>query len=501
MPYANTSADEASTGRLAPGASSLEIGRAEAHALARQAWRMGKRAVQLRRFRGFWRRDQERLRSTSPEKLRADQVEKLRRLATFAAAKIPYYRDLFRAAAVRPDRMTRDDLRRLPLLTRDVIRANFPDRLVHPGRRFRPWMLGRTSGSTSESLSFIRPDDRFRRSLYYSVLLRTGGRTDVQVFVLSTPICTPNTCSLTPQDDGHRRLARRLHRLEPIRHFGGMVGLPASAANILTAPDSLFDEIRRQLEDAGPSILVADPVYLGAFARSLKARGLAAPRLGAIISTYELLTPTVKGLLDEVFGAPIAEQYGSSEINDIADMCEAGHLHVRMDEVIVETLRDGRPALPGELARVVVTDLRNFNMPFIRYDIGDVVRVAEEEPCPCGRRSQRLGAVEGRASDHLDVGGRVVTPREIDALFLGVEGLAAYEWRHTGARRFRIALMPDRGSALDLERASAEVEARAVRLLGDVRLRFSAVEEVRPRASNKFRFVHGGGGAEAVRAG
>ncbi|MEO1086579.1 MAG: hypothetical protein AAFY88_20285, partial [Acidobacteriota bacterium] len=297
----------------------------------------------------------------------------------------------------------------------------------------------------------------------------------------------------------HRRLARRLHRLEPIRHFGGMVGLPSSAANILTAPDSLFDEIRRQLDDGGPSILVADPVYLGAFARSLKERGVAAPRLDAIISTYELLTPTVKGLLDDVFGAPIAEQYGSSEINDIADMCEAGHLHVRMDEVLVETLRDGRPAAPGELARVVVTDLRNFNMPFIRYDIGDVVRV-EDGPCPCGRRSQRLGTVEGRASDHLEVDGRVVTPREIDALFLGVEGMTAYEWRHTGARRFRVALMPTRGASFDLKAAVAEVEARAAELLGDVRLRFSEVEEVRPRPSNKFRFVHSRGDVETVRA-
>ncbi|MEM1182223.1 MAG: hypothetical protein AAGM22_27995 [Acidobacteriota bacterium] len=498
MPHANTSTESAPTDRRASSSVSFERGRAETHALAKQAWRMGKRAVQLRRFRHFWLRDQERIRTQSADQIRAEQGTRLRRMVRFAGETIPYYRKLFKEAGVDPVRFRADDLTAIPPLTRDLIRQNFPDQLVHPGRRFRSWMLGRTSGSTSESLSFVRPDDRFRRSLYYSVLLRTGGRTDAQVFVLSTPICTPNTCSLTPQDDGHRQLARRLHRVPSIRHYGGMIGLPSSAANILTAPDALFEEIRRQLEDGAPSIVVADPVYLGAFARFLRARGLPAPRLDAIISTYELLTPTVRRLLEAVFQAPIVEQYGSSEINDIADMCEEGELHVRTDEVFVEVLRDGRPASPGELGRVVVTDLRNFNMPLIRYDIGDVVRVPGG-PCRCDRNSPLLGQVEGRASDMLEIGGQIITPRQIDSLFLGLPELAAYEWKQTGARRCRVSLMPLRGETVDVESLGADLERRASELMGDVRLRISAADEIRPRPSNKFRFVHARPDAESVR--
>ncbi|MEM8932990.1 MAG: hypothetical protein AAGE94_17525 [Acidobacteriota bacterium] len=463
--------------------SALAIGREEAVALARQAWRMSKRAVQLRRFGQLWRRDQERLRRTSAETLRDEQWRRLRSIVGYARKHIPYYRETL--AAVDPATLrTADDLARLPILTKDTVRRNFPDRLVAPDRKFASWMLGRTSGSTSESLSFVRPDDRFRRSLYYSVLLRTGGITDAQIFVLSTPICTPNTCSLTP-DDEHRALARRLHRVPPIRHFGGMIGLPSTAENILTAPDALFEDIQGQLLDGGPAILIADPVYLGAYARWLRRGDRVIPTIRAVISTYELLTPSVADLLRETFGCPLHTQYGSSEINDIADECEAGRLHVRMDEVLVEAIRDGRPARPGELARAVITDLRNRNMPFLRYDLGDVITL-DDTPCPCGRQSQTLGAVHGRASDLIDLGDRLLTPLQADAIFRRTPDLVAYRLVQTGTTRFRIELMPEPGRTVDTE----PIAARAREHLGDdARLRFRTVEEIRPEVSNKYRFV------------
>lgn len=470
-------------------ARALEIGRDECIALAKQAWRMGKRAAQLRHFGELWRRDQERLRSTSRDELRAEQWNRLREILAFAREHIPHYRDAL--AEVDPASVRGpEDLARLPILEKSTVRRNFPDRLVDPRKTFPSWMLGRTSGSTSESLSFIRPGHRFRRSLYYSVLLRTRGRTDAQVFVLSTPICTPNTCSLTPSDE-HRSLARRLHRVAPIRHFGGMIGLPSTAENILAAPDALFEEIRYQLEDGGPSIMVADPVYLGAFARWLRRRGLPAPEIRAIVSTYELLVPSNAEILREVFACPLHTQYGSSEINDIADECEEGRLHVRMDEVLVEAIREGRPARPGELARAVVTDLRNRNMPFLRYDLGDVITL-DDSPCPCGRKSETIGAVHGRATDLLVLEDRLLTPLQADAIFRPTPSrLTAYELAQTGADRFRIALMPEPGHSIDLEREEPAIRERAREILGPgARITFRTVAEIRPEASNKFRFVH-----------
>ncbi|MEM6793488.1 MAG: hypothetical protein AAF725_05870 [Acidobacteriota bacterium] len=482
----------------------LDAGRQEAHALARQAWRMGKRGVQLRRFQSFWRRRHERLRAASEDELLEEQSAALRGIVRFAARAIPHYRDLFRSAGLDPESV-RDarDLRRLPILTRADIRAGFPDRLVHPGKSFRPYMLGRTSGSSSESMSFIRPPDRFRRSLYYSVLWRCGGSTRAQVYVLSTPICTPNTCSLdaaAAESRARRSLARVLHGVAPVRHLGGMIGLPSTSSNVLTAGEELFGPIRRQLlEGAEPPVLIADPVYLAAFVRHLRRTGQTPPPLRAVICTYELLTPSTRDLLASAFNCPIRTQYGSSEINDIADECEEGSLHVRMDEVVVEVLRGGRPAAPGELGRVVVTDLRNTNMPLLRYDIGDVAR-AGEGPCPCGRAGQILGAIEGRAGDVFEAEGREITPLAVDSLFRGLPGWSAYRVVQAASRRrYRLSVMAAEESAFDgLRRA---LEPRARRLFGEkARVRVERVREIEPEASNKFRFSYSRLGRAALPA-
>jgi phenylacetate-CoA ligase len=72
--------------------------------------------------------------------------------------------------------------------------------------------------------------------------------------------------------------------------------------------------------------------------------------------------------------------------------------------------RDGvRAARPGELGMVVVTDLHNRAMPFIRYANGDLAVAGPERRCPCGRALPRLASVEGRVTETLlDAGGRRV---------------------------------------------------------------------------------------------
>ena len=144
------------------------------------------------------------------------------------------------------------------------------------------------------------------------------------------------------------------------------------------------------------------------------------------------------------------------------------------------------PARPGELARAVITDLRNRNMPFVRYDLGDVITL-DDTPCPCGRQSQTLEAVHGRAADLVQLAdGRLLTPLAADAIFRGTPNLIAYRLTQTGATRFKIDLMPEPGRTVD----PAPIEQRAHDLLGDdARIQIQEVEEVRPEASNKYRFV------------
>ena len=454
----------------------------ELKGLGRLAWRLGKRAWKLRDMKDYWDREERNRRQWGLPTLRARQVARLRRLIHYATEHIPFYRERFGRLGIRArDIRTLADLRHLPLLSKSDIRAGFPSSIVLPGRSFPVHMLGQTSGSTDEALCFVRPDERFHRSLYYAVLSRALGRTNERVFLLTTPAHTPGKGTGRQQP----MLASKLGTLRPIRHLGGMEGLPVFAGNILAAPDEYFAELRETLAEAEPATLIANPVHLAALARYLRRTEARPPRLSSMITTYELLTDSTRRLVESVFDCVVSTQYGCSEINDIAVECEHGRLHVRMDQVIVEVVTDGRPTLPGELGRVVVTDLGNTNMPFIRYDLGDIAS-ATSRPCACGRQGDCLEAIHGRADDLLYLAGRWITPLDIDRAFGFNPDLAAYQWLQRSPKKIDILLQPDRGAELD----PARYRTAARRLLGPgMIVKCRLVDEIRPRASNKFRVL------------
>jgi phenylacetate-CoA ligase len=93
-----------------------------------------------------------------------------------------------------------------------------------------------------------------------------------------------------------------------------------------------------------------------------------------------------------------------------------------MENLVVELIvREGggeRPALPGELGEVVVTDLHNYGAPFIRYVNGDLAVALPPTRCACGRALSRLQRVEGRETDTLrDAEGRPVGGMFFSVLF------------------------------------------------------------------------------------
>ena len=70
-----------------------------------------------------------------------------------------------------------------------------------------------------------------------------------------------------------------------------------------------------------------------------------------------------------------------------------------MENNFVEIIRDGSPVKPGEVGDIIVTNLNNLGMPFIRYSIGDAGTWYTGEKCPCGRSLSMLKMIEGRLVD------------------------------------------------------------------------------------------------------
>lgn len=310
----------------------------------------------------------------------AQQHRRLRTLARHAGARSPWFRERLRQAGLTPDDLaTPEGLRRLPVLRRrDVQQAG--ERLycdVVPANH-RPLNETRTSGSTGEPV----------------VVRRTA------VSNLFWMAMTLRDHLWHRRDFGARLASVRANLAKPVRQpgWGPPVGLlyrtgPAEAMPITTDIAAQAAWLRR----FDPAYLLIYPSNLSALVRHCAANGIRLPGLRQIRTIGETLLPDLRETTRKVLGVGIADVYSSQEIGYIALQCpESECYHVMAEAVLVEVLDDdGRPCGPGEVGRVVVTDLRNFATPLVRYDIGDMAETAAE-PCACGRGLPGLRRILGR---------------------------------------------------------------------------------------------------------
>jgi len=156
--------------------------------------------------------------------------------------------------------------------------------------------------------------------------------------------------------------------------------------------------------------------------------------------------------------------------------------------LLVEIVKGDRPAKPGEMGSILVTDLLNHAMPLIRYRIGDV-GAWEEGTCPCGRALPRLRSVQGRVTDFL-VGsdGRLVSGVFLATYVVAHRpslGQVQIHQDRAGEVLYRIRPGHDFAAMDDL----AYLENTSRQYLGDgVTVRWELVEELPCEPSGKFLF-------------
>lgn len=121
--------------------------------------------------------------------------------------------------------------------------------------------------------------------------------------------------------------------------------------------------------------------------------------LKCVITTSEVLTPADKHYIAKVFNCPVYNEYGCGEIGTIAHECSYGNLHISAENMIVEILDSkGNVAKDGESGEITVTDLTNYSMPLIRYQMKDFGSITHKE-CPCGVTLPILANIYGREYD------------------------------------------------------------------------------------------------------
>jgi len=345
----------------------------------------------ITRRAGLYYQELKRSQWLSPAHMRELQERKLRRLVHHAYHHVGYYREAMDERSLKPaDIASLGDLRSLPLLDKAQVRESLYFDLLSDNHDKRRILKVTTSGSTGEP--FVCYADQHQLEIRWAATLRslewTGWR-----FGDRQARLWHQTIGMSWHQVARERIDAWLSR---------RIFIPAFEMS-----DRDVDEALRRLRRHQPALIDGYAEcfnFLADYARERPLLGIS-PR--GIVSSAQVLPDESRRQVEQAFQTRVFDKYGSREFSGLAYECEAhqGH-HVVGESYIVEVLKDGQPAAPGEMGEVVVTDLNNLCMPFIRYRIGDLaVAVDPEEPCACGRGLPRLGRIEGRVQSMI-VGAR-----------------------------------------------------------------------------------------------
>ncbi len=317
----------------------------------------------------------------SPAQMRELQDEKLRRLIRHAYRSVPYYRAKMQEAKLHPEDIRgQADLHRLPFLTKSDVRQHLHFDMMQEGTSYGDVLKISTSGSTGEP--FVCYADRSQLEFRWAATLRSQEWTGYR---FGDP-----TVRLWHQTLGMSK--SQAFKEHADAWFADRTFIP-----IFEMTDAKLEEMAQLLEAKAPVLIDGYAEAFDFLAHFLKSRGGLKVSPKALMSSAQTLPRKSRELIESTFGCKVFDKYGSREFSGIAYESEAHNGHLVVAEgYIVELLVDGRPAKPGEVGEVVVTDLNNFCMPFIRYRIGDLAAATDDAPSSCGRGLPRIGDIQGR---------------------------------------------------------------------------------------------------------
>ena len=159
-----------------------------------------------------------------------------------------------------------------------------------------------------------------------------------------------------------------------------------------------------------------------------------------------------------------------------------------VENAVVEFLKNNEPVPHGEIGKMVITDLGNYAMPFIRYEIGDLGKLSDEK-CPCGRNLPLLKEISGRIRDIIVTkGGKYLTGAFISTLFYDdkgmTKGIKQYQFiQKTKGYALLKIVKADDFSQEQLDKIIQKISSQC----DDMRIEIEFVEVISPTKSGKYR--------------
>jgi len=353
----------------------------------------------------YWQEDIE----TLPRPQLAElQLKKLRESIT-RALRSPFYGKLYRELNISAESIkTYDDVRKLPITTKDDLRACYPFELLTCPKD-NVIRMHCTSGTTGNpaAVLYSRHDLDSWANLMARSMFATGARpADVFQNMSGYGLFTGGL--------GFQYGAERL----------GCLTIPAAAGNS-----------RRQIklmQDFGTTIAHSIPSYLGRLHAVFLENGLDPIRdtkLERLFIGAEPHSEETRLRIQEMFGAKAYNSFGMTEMNGPGVAFECSYqngMHLWEDCYLLEIVNPDtlEPVPDGEIGEMILTTLDREAMPIIRYRTRDLTCIIPDE-CPCGRTSRRIDRIKGRSDDMFIIKGCNVFPIQIERVLMRIREIGS----------------------------------------------------------------------------
>jgi phenylacetate-CoA ligase len=391
------------------------------------------------------------------------KLDNLKRLAHSAYANVPLYRQLWDKAGVRPEDI-KDlfDLSGFPCVTKQMLREAGDLALDerYPKKRLRKV---RTTGSTGEPLTIYK-DKTYQSWFLAGVFLgwKWAG-----------------------WKPGDRIVVQEVHKPTIKQRIEDWV-FNYKRIPLYTYNDVHYKEFIEKAIPFRPFMMRLTPTTQYCLAEYVLKEGIDNIGLKAMYSRAASMYPPHRVIIEKAFGSPIYESYGSAEMIT-AHRCEKGSYHI-LPSVHVEVDRETRQSGNSGPNRLFLTNLTNYAMPLIRYDIADMAGMGED-PCACGRTWEYLTAIYGRESDTIRTpSGNCLFWGNLCILFMPIEGVDRFQVVQEDVSKISLCLVTNRSYLTDVHEPMIMSYLSEVGGPGlDIEIKY--VDSIPIPPSGKYRYI------------
>ena len=366
----------------------------------------------------------------SRDELLTLQNERLKKIVRYAAANNDVYRDLFAKAGVDADDFSGfDDIQKLPIISKETFRQNYPIGLCCcPKSELREMHMSSGSTGTPVVMPYTQ-NDLLQWADCMARCYRMAGAYP------SDPV------QITPS----------------FGLFNGGFGMyhGARLAELFVIPTGSGNTERqiRLARDFGTKFLTAVVSYSIRIIEVMERLNIKLPSLRAGIFGAESLTDNMAKTVGEAMGIEVFNIYGMTETGGVGtlgcDCADHSGIHVWEDQYYLEVVDPvtKQPLPDGTVGELVVTSLTREALPVIRFKTGDLTRILSREKCACGRTHLKIDSISGRTDDMLIIKGVNFFPAQVEQALLEIPGVHPHyqiiiEDRH-GVKDIRVNVEAD----------------------------------------------------------